>query len=97
MKPYTIVVRFDCLDNDDANEVRDEIGGAAEGARDSNEPVEFSYNGSELFKGDLLWDYQQLHDMLSDMLEGGRLKQTDIPDDYDALVRQLALLANRDL
>ena len=30
-----------------------------------------------------------LHDMLSDMIEGGRLTEGDIPDDYAALVEQL--------
>jgi len=34
--------------------------------------------------------YAQLHDMLSDMIEGGRLTEADIPDDYEALVQALA-------
>lgn len=49
------------------------------------------------FNGDLLailGDYRRLHDMLSDMIEGGRLKEADIPDDYEAIVEQLAKLAN---
>lgn len=33
--------------------------------------------------------YGQLHDGLSDMIEGGRLEECDIPDDYQWLVRQL--------
>ena len=38
---------------------------------------------------DLLNAYFKLHDMLSDMIEGGRLTEGDIPDDYAALVGQL--------
>lgn len=38
--------------------------------------------------------YDRLHDLLSDLIEGGRLKEADIPDDYQAIVEQLALLAN---
>jgi hypothetical protein len=38
--------------------------------------------------------YQQLHDGLSDMIEGGRLKEADIPEDYAWLVRALEALAN---
>lgn len=33
--------------------------------------------------------YSRLHDFLSDMIEGGRLTETDIPDDYAALVSAL--------
>ena len=33
--------------------------------------------------------YERLHDMVSDMIEGGRLTRADVPDDYDALVHQL--------
>jgi hypothetical protein len=38
--------------------------------------------------------YGKLHDMLSDAIEGGRLKQDDIPDDYRAIVEQLAGACN---
>ena len=38
---------------------------------------------------DLLNAYFELHDMLSDMIEGGRLTEGDIPDDYAALVERL--------
>ena len=38
---------------------------------------------------DLLNAYFELHDMLSDMIEGGRLTECGIPDDYSALVDQL--------
>lgn len=41
---------------------------------------------------DLLNPYFELHDMLSDMIEGGRLTEGDIPDDYAALVEQLEQL-----
>lgn len=34
--------------------------------------------------------YGRLHDGLSDMIEGGRLTEADIPDDYHWLVQQLA-------
>ena len=34
--------------------------------------------------------YRKLHDSLSDMIEGGRLDESDIPDDYKALVEALA-------
>lgn len=38
---------------------------------------------------DLLNAYFELHDMLSDMIEAGRLTEGDIPEDYAALVEQL--------
>lgn len=38
--------------------------------------------------------YNRLHDMLSDMIEGGRLREVDIPDDYRAIVELLAEVAN---
>ena len=38
---------------------------------------------------DLLNAYFKLHDRLSDMIEGGRLTEGDIPEDYAALVEQL--------
>ena len=38
--------------------------------------------------------YGRLHDGLSDMIEGGRLTEADIPDDYQWLVKQLAGPAN---
>ena len=41
--------------------------------------------------------YARLHDMLSDMIEGGRLRRGDIPDDYDALVGELEKLSGRPL
>ena len=34
--------------------------------------------------------YHKLHDGLSDMIEGGRLKASDIPDDYQWLIETLA-------
>jgi hypothetical protein len=37
----------------------------------------------------LLNAYFKLHDMLSDMIEDGRLTEGDIPEDYAALVEQL--------
>ncbi len=36
-----------------------------------------------------LASYRRLHDGLSDMIEGGRLTQADIPDDYDWLLLSL--------
>jgi hypothetical protein len=39
--------------------------------------------------------YRELHDGLSDMIEGGRLDEWDIPDDYRWLVEALAELANQ--
>lgn len=41
----------------------------------------------------LLRSYLNLHDRLSDMIESGRLKEADIPDDYAWLVESLASLA----
>lgn len=38
---------------------------------------------------DLLAHHSKLHDMVSDMIEGGRLSEADIPDDYQALVDHL--------
>lgn len=34
--------------------------------------------------------YERLHDILSDCIEGGRLREADLPDDYQALVEALA-------
>lgn len=45
---------------------------------------------------DLLTHYRQLHDGLSDMIEGGRLKEIDIPDDYRWLRIMLAEAAQMD-
>ena len=39
-------------------------------------------------------NYAALHDGLSDMIEGGRLRKEHIPDDYRWLVETLAGLAN---
>lgn len=36
--------------------------------------------------------YHRLHELLSDMIESGRLTEADIPDDYQALVTSLELL-----
>lgn len=33
--------------------------------------------------------YRRLHDFLSDAIEGGRLTEADVPDDYHAFVYQL--------
>ncbi len=43
----------------------------------------------------LLNDYLEFHDGLSEMIESGRLTESDIPDDYDWLVEKLSLLANQ--
>jgi predicted protein tyrosine phosphatase len=44
-------------------------------------------------KAAIRWDnvdaYEKLHDGLSDMIEGGRLTEADIPDDYQWLVETL--------
>ena len=37
-----------------------------------------------------LSELERLWDMLSDMIEGGRLTAADVPDDYQALVAKLA-------
>lgn len=37
----------------------------------------------------MLTAYGRLHDFLSDAIEGGRLKKSDLPDDYKAIVEQL--------
>ncbi len=37
--------------------------------------------------------YQGLHDGMSEIIEGGRLDETDLPDDYVWLVESLAYLA----
>jgi hypothetical protein len=37
---------------------------------------------------------EHLWDMLSDCIEGGRLTEADIPDDYKALVKQMVKLGN---
>ena len=40
--------------------------------------------------------YGRLHDFLSDAIEGGRLKESDLPDDYQAIVAQLEACAAAD-
>lgn len=40
-----------------------------------------------------LEEYRKLHDGLSDMIEGGRLREQDVPDGYQWLVESLAKLA----
>jgi hypothetical protein len=40
--------------------------------------------------------YGRLHDFLSDAIEGGRLKESDLPDDYLAIVTQLETCAAAD-
>ena len=42
---------------------------------------------------EVLRQYALLHDGLSDMIEGGRLKESDVPDDYKWLVESLAKVA----
>ena len=41
----------------------------------------------------ILRAYGKLHDGLSDMVESGRLSETEIPDDYQWLVDSLTKLA----
>ena len=36
-----------------------------------------------------LKEYRRLHDFLSDAIEGGRLTEADVPDDYHAFIHQL--------
>jgi hypothetical protein len=48
--------------------------------------MEMTMNDSE--QG-LLADYRRLHDRLSDMIEGGRLRRSMIPNDYDWLIDKL--------
>lgn len=43
---------------------------------------------------DPLSELEKLHDIISDTIEGGRLRESDIPDDYEALVLQLEKTAN---
>lgn len=43
---------------------------------------------------DALHAYHRLHDGLSDMIEGGRLTEADIPDDYQWLVNSLERIGN---
>lgn len=40
--------------------------------------------------------YGRLHDFLSDAIEGGRFKESDLPDDYQAIVAQLEACAAAD-
>lgn len=40
--------------------------------------------------------YGRLHDFLSDAIESGRLKESDLPDDYQAIVAQLEACAATD-
>jgi hypothetical protein len=47
-------------------------------------------NSAAKGESELLAAYARLHDMLSDMIESGRLREADIPNDYRALVDQLS-------
>jgi hypothetical protein len=40
--------------------------------------------------------YGRLHDFLSDAIEGGRIKESDLPDDYQAIVAQMEACAAAD-
>ena len=44
----------------------------------------------------LLKRYRTLHNGISDMIEGGRLKRADIPDDYRWLVINMVRIARAD-
>lgn len=45
---------------------------------------------------DVMTLYRKLADGLSDMVEGSRLSEADIPDDYQWLVETLAAIAGAD-
>ena len=42
-------------------------------------------------------ELERLWDMVSDMVESGRLVEADIPDDYQALVAQMVKLASSEV
>ena len=44
----------------------------------------------------ILDHYRALHDGLSDMIEDGRLTESDVPDDYHWLVEKMTALAGMD-
>lgn len=52
---------------------------------------------SQLQEGDILSAlearaierWQELHNMVSELVESGKIKEADLPDDYRALVRKL--------
>lgn len=50
-------------------------------------------NVTTMTEAQLLAGYKRLHDGLSDMIEGGRLREEHIPDDYRWLVEALAQLS----
>jgi len=45
---------------------------------------------------EILQAHRRLQEMLSDAIDGGRLTEADIPDDYQAIVGQLTLLEGLD-
>ncbi len=95
---YSVIISIDAPDEGSAFEMRDELAGALEDARDSAVVPGATTVTGELIQGDVeavLESYQRLHDGLSDMVEGGRLAVSDIPNDYQWLVESLASLANR--
>lgn len=47
----------------------------------------------DISEHEALLEYGRLHDGLTDMIEGGRLNEADIPDDYQWLVETLERLA----
>jgi hypothetical protein len=53
-------------------------------------PLADTINSADKGEPKLLAAYARLHDMLSDMIESGRLREADIPNDYRALVDQLS-------
>lgn len=52
-----------------------------------------TYPQASQHNASLLQRYQALHDGLSDMIEQGRLREEDIPEDYRWLVESLETLA----
>jgi hypothetical protein len=97
---YSIIVSFAANSPEDAEEVRDEIAGSMEDARDSD----ILPDGCDVDVGDViprdiervLAKYRTLFDGISDMIEDGRLSEADIPDDYLWLTTRMTELAGID-
>jgi hypothetical protein len=100
LKPFSFVVSIQARSREDAAAIRGEMFGGYEDARDDGDlPKESKTEIGELAETDIdavLAKYRALHDGISDMIEGGRLKPSDIPDDYQWLLTRMADLAAAD-
>lgn len=89
-------IQCGCTDND-GSDICPDCGGAIEDVEpreygrllDCTEGAMWKAADLEAALRDMRATYGRLHDFLSDAIEGGRMKESDLPDDYQAIVAQL--------